>query len=353
MGPKGKSIELAQIFSEKIRSGEWKDGEKLLPIHKLAEEYQTAVATISKSLEMLEKNGMVQRINGRGVFVRGKRNLRIAIVFDANAEQGSNAHKSSFMQIFRAKCRERNVDLTVFENVDHAADCMLVRKHLTENVYDAILISSSYLAIHNEKYLKNIPILAIGCYAYKWLNYYMRFECWQWRAAEILLKQGCDKIAMIDHVCDASAWTHPDESETAVSYADLCVKDPEHFSEKLHKRVGLSPRAGYNATRELFEENKDCKRLGIISYDDIFTSGVISAIFQSDKKLWEDVFLVTHGNEGSNLSDHPVPLITFSSNITEECDHIFEAVEEFVKTKKQPEGVIYSSVNCYSPLAEK
>ena len=156
MGNKGKSIELAQLFSEKIRSGEWKDGEKLCPIHKLAEEYRTAVATISKTLEILEKDEMVERVNGRGVFVRGKKKIRIAIVFDSVAEQGAYAHKSSFMHIFREKCLVQDVVFTVFENVDRASDCMLVRKHLTDNIYDAILVSSGYFAIHQEKYLKNI-----------------------------------------------------------------------------------------------------------------------------------------------------------------------------------------------------
>lgn len=350
MGNKGKSIELAQLFSEKIRSGEWKDGEKLRPIHKLAEEYRTAVATISKTLEILEKDEMVERVNGRGVFVRGKKKIRVAIVFDSVAEQGAYAHKSSFMHIFREKCLVQDVVFTVFENVDRASDCMLVRKHLTENIYDAILVSSGYFAIHQEKYLKNIPILVIGCYAYKWINFYMKFQNWLEDAVTYLLDHGCDKIALIDHEGEAADWLHPREISVADIYQNMLRKDPEHFSQQLYKQAARSPRGGYIATRELFSENLDCKRLGIISFDDIFTSGVISAIFQSEKKLWEDVFLATHGNEGSNLSEHPVPLITYRANITAECNSIIDTVKEYVKTKKQPVGAIVCPVEFYSPL---
>ena len=351
MSHKGKSIELAQLFAEKIRSGEWKSGERLQSIHRLASEYNTAVATISKVMEILDNKGLVERINGRGVFVKEKKNLKVVLVFDNNSELGTNAHKSSFLRVFLTKCREENITCTIFENVDHAADCVRVRKYLTENACDAILISSGYFAIHNKKYLKNIPILVIGCYAYKWVDLYLRSEVWLEDAINYLLEQGCDKIAMFDHEEDAEHWLHLNEKSIKDIYLDLAGKYPDKISESLYKRTKLSPKDSYRLACELFNENKECKRLGIISHDAIFTYGIISAIFRNEKNLWEDVFVVSHANKGAYLSEFPIPLITYSSVIAKECDLIFELLQEYQKTKKHPQGRKILPVEFYTPLA--
>lgn len=350
MGYKGKSLELAQLFRRKINSGEWKPGEKLNSIMQLSAEYKTAIATISKALEILENNGLIKRITGKGVFVNARKNMRIALVFDTLSEHGFSGHKSAFVQIFLAMCREKNVECSIFENVNNAADCTHVRKHLTQNSYDAVVISSGYFAINHEKILKNIPIFSFGLYPYKWLKCYHIFEDWMDRAVEYLLNLGCDKVAVISNTNMAINY-HQELQDVVLWYKGYCKKDPKHFQKKLLKTMQISPRLGYEATCEIFKNIRKKDRLGIISSDSVLTGGVISAIFQHERKLWENVFLVSQANKGAFVSDFPVPLITYSADVHQECNRIFELTEEFITSGKAPEGCITSPVEFYSPVS--
>ena len=155
---------------------------------------------------------------------------------------------------------------------------------------------------------------------------------------------------MIDHEEDAEHWIHPNEKTIYSIYHDLIKKDPVHFSESLYKKSELTPRDGYRIGCDLFKENKDCKRLGIISHDSLFTNGMISAIFQNERRLWDDVFLVSQANKGAYLSDFPVPLITFSADIARECELIFELIQEYRTTKQHPSGARIVPVDFFTPL---
>ncbi len=133
-------------------------------------------------------------------------------------------------------------------------------------------------------------------------------------------------------------------------YRKLMTEAPEIFQESLYKNAETSPRGGYNMTCELLRENADCDKLGIISVDSIFTNGVISAIFQHRNSLWKDVFLISHANKGSLLSDFPIPILTYNSDIELQCDKIFELAKEYFSTEKQPTGIAMLPVTYHDSI---
>ncbi len=354
MSSKGKSIELAQGFREKIRSGEWGPGTKFDAIQKLAANHGTSVATISKVFEILENEELIERVNGLGVYVKEQVKYRFAVIFDSRAELGIFAHKAHFMKHFIEKCRKGNMSYTVFENVDTAADCLKVQKQLKTNIFDIVIIVSRPFAEHSEKYLKGIPALAIGLYPYKWLKCTVSFTSdWILDAAQKLRKRGCSKIALLNHSGDTASWEDPEMITFEDQYRKLMAEEPEVFQEVLHKKSEASPRGGYNMASELLRENTDCDKLGIISVDSIFTNGVISAIFQSQNTLWKDVFLISHANKGSFLSDFPIPVLTYDSDIELECEKIFELAKEYFSTGKQPAGIAMLPVTYHDPIKKK
>jgi GntR family transcriptional regulator len=64
---------LRDEFAQKIAHQEWRAGEAIPGEHELARAYGTAVGTVRKALEVLAAEGLLERIQGRGTFVRRAR----------------------------------------------------------------------------------------------------------------------------------------------------------------------------------------------------------------------------------------------------------------------------------------
>lgn len=64
---------LRDEFAQKIANQEWRAGEAIPGEHELARAYGIAVGTVRKALEGLVAEGLLERIQGRGTFVRRAR----------------------------------------------------------------------------------------------------------------------------------------------------------------------------------------------------------------------------------------------------------------------------------------
>ena len=344
---KGKSIELAHTIRKEIHSGKIPTGMKFETISKVAASYNVAVATISKVFNMLENEGLIERINGVGVYVKQKTKRRFALVFDSAAEQGVFSHKSVFMKYFIEKCVASDMEYTVFENIDNDKDCYKLQKLLKHNAYDVVLISSLHFAKFSEKYLKGIPILPIGLYPYKWLKCCISFDPNFISKAGMLLKSmGCKKVGLISRPNHRKEWCSEDILSDAEHYKLLIDKDGKIFNKKLLKYAELSPRESYEKTNELLKENKDVDKIGIISVDAVLTHGIMSAVLQSGNLLWEKVFIVSHAINECPLADFPIPVITFNASIKKEITLLWELVEQYFKSDVMPVGNHFLSQEC-------
>ena len=61
--------QLAAILREKIQSGEYPPGRAIPSENRLMQEYGLARETVRKSIGVLADEGLVQAVQGRGVFV--------------------------------------------------------------------------------------------------------------------------------------------------------------------------------------------------------------------------------------------------------------------------------------------
>lgn len=70
-------IQLASLFRQRIESGEWDVGSKIPTVKELADQCGVATMTIRQSLDILEKEGLIERFRAKGTFVieRPKRDL--------------------------------------------------------------------------------------------------------------------------------------------------------------------------------------------------------------------------------------------------------------------------------------
>ena len=62
-------IQVAAELRRRIESGHWASGQKISTIEDLQEEFGVARVTVRQAVELLEKDGLVRRQQGKGTFV--------------------------------------------------------------------------------------------------------------------------------------------------------------------------------------------------------------------------------------------------------------------------------------------
>ncbi len=63
-------LQIAELLARQIKAGYWHSGERLPTEAALAQTLSVAVGTLRKSLALLEKQGVLERIQGSGTYVR-------------------------------------------------------------------------------------------------------------------------------------------------------------------------------------------------------------------------------------------------------------------------------------------
>ncbi len=74
---KQKFLRLYETLKHSIESGVYKDGQKLPTEIELADQHHLSRPTVAKALDMLRKEGMIERISGIGTFVRLRSNTEL------------------------------------------------------------------------------------------------------------------------------------------------------------------------------------------------------------------------------------------------------------------------------------
>lgn len=64
-------LQISELLTRQIRAGFWRQGERLPTEADLAQSLNVAVGTLRKSLALLEEQGVLERIQGSGTYVRG------------------------------------------------------------------------------------------------------------------------------------------------------------------------------------------------------------------------------------------------------------------------------------------
>jgi GntR family transcriptional regulator len=71
-GPQRPAELVAASLRQRIAAGEWSPGDALPTVAALSEHYHVARATITRTLRMLEAEGLVEVVPRWGSFVRGR-----------------------------------------------------------------------------------------------------------------------------------------------------------------------------------------------------------------------------------------------------------------------------------------
>ncbi len=344
MTVKGKNLRIAQDLKERILSGGYPVDSKLEPISTLAKQFKTTVVTMSRALDILENEGLIERINGLGVFVKKQVKYRFAIVFDSKAEMGLFAHKAVFMKYFIDYCHDNGSEYKVFEDIDTVRDCNRVRKFLRENSFNAVLISSRAFAVGAAKYLHGIPIAAIGLYAYKDLDTCIHSDtAWTANAYKYLLDRGCRKIAVLTNHDSMHLWQNPEIMTQEEIYGKMSNLYPDFFDSGMFLQVDLTPRSGYEATCSLLDTIPKDQKIGLVVTDSILTHGAISAALQKQYRIGENLIIVSHALNGFNLCQFAIPVVTAQDDISRHIAIIDSLLLNYCKTGTLERGIKITS----------
>ncbi len=79
-------LQVASALRRRIEEGQWQTGQKISTLEELEAEFQVARVTVRQAVDILEREGLVQRQQGRGTFVTNmapeRRWLRLATDWD-------------------------------------------------------------------------------------------------------------------------------------------------------------------------------------------------------------------------------------------------------------------------------
>ena len=85
-------LQIAELLARQIKAGYWREGERLPTEAELAERLNVAVGTLRKSLALLAEQGVLERVQGSGTYVKNSDgSQRIYELF----RLGGTAHRSA------------------------------------------------------------------------------------------------------------------------------------------------------------------------------------------------------------------------------------------------------------------
>lgn len=119
-------LQISESLTREIAAGRLMDGERLPPERQLASQYNTTVRTLRKSLSELEKQGMLERVQGSGNYVRSTQNTQsIYSMFRLELHGGGGLPRADILGVnFVAK----PADLPAFGTSDHASRIRRLRR---------------------------------------------------------------------------------------------------------------------------------------------------------------------------------------------------------------------------------
>ncbi len=328
---KNKSSQLADILRMQIVSGQILPGSQLEPIAKLAKRHETTIATVSKAMDTLERNGLIKRYAGKGVFAAQSYPCRVAVVFDIQDGQPDYVFSPIFCKFARRRFQAEGWSYQEFFNVSDAESAAEFIHKATENAFDLILVSSRYIASKANSIFKNSQALIIGLYDYIGLENSVVYNTQQFVASAVKLLNNY-KVSDIMLLCSNQSedWrkfkNRPVSGyrEGLQSIGKLC--DPANIQKQ-----DLSSMGGFLGANELLKRRKD-RLFGIICVDSLMTMGIFQALIHNNLRIPEDVLVVSHANPDCQIAGPCLPVVYYMTPIEQQIELIISLTRKYLET---------------------
>ncbi|MEM9913454.1 MAG: GntR family transcriptional regulator [Planctomycetota bacterium] len=121
-------VSVKDAMLEAIRTGHYKPGDRLPSTKSLSEQLAVSLVTTHRAMQELEVSGVVDRVQGRGTFIKDRqdptgRRTRLALILQTQASLADFYHGQLLEGMHRAS-REENADLLILQYEQKLqADC--------------------------------------------------------------------------------------------------------------------------------------------------------------------------------------------------------------------------------------
>ena len=342
MAQHSKSRDLANLMKFQILSGKYRPGSQLPSVNALALQHDTTLATVTKALDYLEQQGLIDRLAGKGVFIREKFQVRIAVVIDNlfACDALPNAFLPVALQEIDRKCREYGWALELFFNVKNAGSAREFKTKVKNNAFDVVFVDSLYIAEHYDEIFADISVLTIGLYGYKQLNSWLSFGTGKFICDAVfeLDRLGCREIVLLDIDRDLD-WMHLGDVSLVNIYRDAMLRVGRNRENMHEYRVDISPQGGRNVFLQMIKDGLGKNGpLGVISRDSVITDGVIVTAMLYGLKLPTDLVIASTDNRGHLANLPSVPMIAYYNEIGLHMDRIFADIDRYMQGGIPPCG---------------
>ena len=334
-----------QIYKHIKRSievNELPTGARIRPSSELAKQFGAGLCTIQYALSALEKEGLIERKQRIGSFVKGQ-GVRLS---DVGIFFGRDFWKMEGMEIYRILCgelqrllEEERIGYHIF--IDPALDGNEPRLHFPAGMLrmarsrqiQAVICPLSTLTATSAREELGLPMVNLNSDEPGGCNY--DFHSMTALAARHLKEQGCSTIGLI-----SSSFTTPDAYR---QFHDAIRK------EGLRTEARWIARPGEYVKDSMLEEYGYRKFLemassvplpdGLMVFPDIAARGVVMGVLAKGIKVPGELKLVLHENKGVSLFK-PFPAATIQADPCVAAKVALEQARAMVSGARPPSAIL-------------
>ncbi len=344
--PKYKQIALD--LREEIFGGFLKSGCRLESVRELAARYDTTKATIQQALALLADEGLVDRRQGSGVFVKSLCSKTLAIVFDRQITDPNTTLYCSHLLAGVEKFLEgTGWNHRCYIDVSSRAAAEEFEKAVSTHRFGGLIVASRWVAEGYISELTRLGVPCIGAYPYSTLDHWIFFdyqEC-SLKGVCALADRGARRIALI-----AGEDPQGIHQEMEKGYCRGLARACRQIDDDLIQVVPMTEEDGFQAFKSLW--SRPIRPDGIMVTDELITRGVIRGIISHGVKVPEELCIAS---QVGYVSENPfaIGVIQVQMDVVEQASRLVQMMFERLAGGSVSESRILLSPKIYNPFGEE
>ncbi|MFA6290893.1 MAG: substrate-binding domain-containing protein [Victivallales bacterium] len=319
-------LQIASFYEQEIAENRLKPMDRLPSTTELAKQLKVNPDTVQQGLKLLMTRGLLERVPGRGTFIRKGINIKtIGVVF---CKELLSDRDFSFYGVFLEKL------ISMLEKNGWTCRIFLTSR---DNGYDTAFYQMKQ-AIENGE-IRAMVEFCSNPFIRKWFKTEcplpssqaeldIDFQDFTYTGLDYLIARGCEKIVLLGQSMEFLENMFPDAK---TNFCKTRRIDPRRICVQ---HCGAHYTEGYKAVAQLFEK-KDAFD-GLLSVNDVIFQGALYALLEHGIKIPEQVKLLTYANKGLEIFCH-LPLTKLQFDPAVAVDEVFhELMDKIAGRKHQP-----------------
>lgn len=312
---KARYLELAQYFSQQIRDGQLRPGERLPSFTQMREQFGVTPATVERLYGLLERENLIERRHRSGVYVAEAKSSKAAqgtIGFIAHGFSEANLHPYNFhlLRGIHRVAEKAGVQVMILDRSSMATSRNKVDGLL---IYEAHLPGNTHMRTRLERDVFGLPCVSMLTVQPEASSVVVDEVCGGRAAGEYLLKLGHRRIACLigsesEERIDVLGEQRVRGCQNALMAAGI-VPDARWVRPLRYNLYGNYAEIGLHQMRDwILEDWAELGCTAILAQNDETAFGIIRGLQEQGLRVPEDVSVV--GYDGIVAPSPFVPSLT-------------------------------------------